>query len=833
MNKFINSLEFNDRKYNYYDLKKIFEHYPKLRNLPYTLKILLEQNIRKVNENELNDLINIFINRSSLNQIKLYSNRIIMNELNAVPTLVDFNCINEYIYNKDENIDLINPKVMIDVIVDNSDNNEQKNNERYTFLKYIANKYKNISIIPPNKNTLSQVNLEYLSTMISLTHIDNEDFLCPEVIVGTDCHSTMINSLGMLGLEIGRIEVQEAMLDSFISFDFPLVIGVEVKGSLGQGRSFKDALLNLKNILTNSNINGKIVEFYGSGLKNISLEDRTVLSNLVIQCKGRCGYFPIDDNTIFFIEQTRGVNASLIKTYYEKQGLYLSRDILKYDEYLEFDLSLVQPIVIALKTIEEEVYANVLPSKLKTFKKGSFIQDNDIVLTIIDICSTTTSPSLLIQAALVAKNACEIGITISKNISRYIIFDSLVQKQFLEKLDLLKYIEQLGFRIVKSDDLRLNESISIDIEKFNLNVSSLCSSDKYFKNKTNNLCKSNWITSPALIIAYALKGNINFDITKESIIQDIYLSDIWPSMNEVNQYLEKLDYSIYQELYHNIFEGDDYWKSLKYEDSRNYLYDDKSTYVSKIDIFKIKDPKSIGTIDIKNAKILALLDDNISTEELSPLGNITSYSPCALFLKSFGLRPDEFDTYDNRHANSLVMIRSILSNIRLQNKIVNPKEGGYTKDFQTSEIMTIYDFSLRMKKSNTPLIIFAGSRFGLGKTNDWAVKGLKLLGIKVVVAKTFSKNYKNDLIKVGILPLEFIDDDIESLKLKGSEIINIVSNKIKANDKIDIEIMRNDDLRVITLQSKLESQMDVEYYKNGGVLEYLLKDIFKERNKNK
>ena len=824
MNKFINNFEFNDKNYNYYNLKKIIENYPELESLPYTLKILLEQNIRNTNENELNDVINIFINRSSLDQIKLYANRIIMNELNSVPTLVDFNCMNEHIHKINNNIELINPKVMIDVIIDNLDKNEQKNKERYTFLKYIGNKYKNISIIPANKNTLSQVNLEYLSTMISLNHIDNKDILFPEVLVGTDSHSTMINSLGILGLNIGRIEIQAAILNSFITLDFPYIIGLEIKGSLGQGTGLKDVLLELEGILINSKINGKIVEFYGEGLKNISLGDRTLLSNLVIKCKGKCGYFPIDNNTISFIEQTRGVNATLIKTYYEEQGLYLSNIKIEYDEYLELDLSLVKPILIALKTINEKVYANILTNKLKTFKKGSFVQDNDIVLAVIDICVNETNPSLLIQASLVAKKACEIGISINKNVSRYLIFDSLVQKQFLEKLDLLKYMEKLGFKIVKKEDVKLNESISLDIEKFNFNVSSLFSSDKNIKNQINNLSKSNWMTSPALIIAYTLKGNINFDITKENIIQDLYLDDIWPSMNEVNEYLEKIDYSMYKDLYKNIFEGDEYWKTLEYEDFSSYMYDKNSTYISKIDIFDIK---NLEKIDIKDAKIVALLDDNISTEDISPLGNITSYSPCALFLKSFGLRPDEFDTYENRHANALVMIRSILSNIKLQNKIVSPKEGGYTKDFKAGEIISIYDFSLRMKENNTPLIIFAGSRFGRGKINDWAVKGLKILGVKVIVAKSFSKKYKNDLIKLGILPLEFIDDDIDSLKLKGFEIINIKSNKIIVNDKIDLEIIKDNNSKVITVQSKLDNSMEVEYYKNGGVLEYLLKDIVK------
>ncbi|WP_122892878.1 aconitase family protein [Arcobacter peruensis] len=826
MNKFVNSFEFNSNSYNYCDLKKIFEASPKLRNLPYTLKILLEQNIRNTDENKIDDVLNIFANRSSLSQIKFICNRIVLNELNSVPLLVDFDSINDYFNIKNLSSKLIQPKVMIDVIVDNLDEdidkNEKKNKERYTFLKYVANKYKNISIIPPNINN-TQINLEYLSTMISLSSINNKVFLFPEVLCGTDEHSTVINSLGVLGLNVGRLQLQSTIFDSYVTFDFPNVIGIEIKGSLSQGLSFKDVIQNLKTILINKNINGKIVEFYGDGLKNISIEDRVLFSNLVIECKGLCGYFPIDNNTISYIEKTRGVDASLIKMYYEKQDLYQGFSNIKYDESIKLDLSTLKPITILLKTIEEEIFIKDLSAKLKTFKKGKFVQDNQIVLSLIDM-STEKSISLLIQACLIAKKASDFGIFINKDISKFIVFDSLVQKQYLEKLDLLKYLEKLNFKIIDKDEITISESIALDIEKFNLNVVCVSNSKRIKDNKLSNLIKLNWMMSPALVIAYSLKGNTNFEITKESLVQDIYLSDIWPSMHEVNEYIEKLDFSIYKELYTDVLTGDEKWKDIKTSESLNYDYEKNATYVNKIDSFNIKNKESIN---ISNAKILALLDDNINTEDLSPLGNISSYSPCALYLKSLGLRPDEFNTYENRHANAYVMIRSILSNLKLKNRIVYPKVGGYTKDFISGEIMTMYDFSLKMKENQTPLVVIAGNRFGLGKINDWSVKGLKLLGVKIVIAKSFSNRYKNNLVKVGILPLEFIEDDIDSLKLEGNELLSIDINRIKANDKIDIKIVKNDEVRVITFQSKLENSLEVEYYKKGGAVEYLLKDNLK------
>ena len=820
MNRFLNSFEFNEKKYYYCDLEKVYEYFPKLKKLPYCLKVLLEANIRNADENDVNDIIDVFITRNHLKQISFNANRIIMNEFNAVPTLVDFISISENIFKK--------LKIMIDVVIDNVDsinNKEEKNKERYSFLKYIGNTFENISIIPPNDNPLKQVNLEYLSTMLSLKREEDKVVLFPESIVGTDLHSSMLNSLGVLSLCVSRIDIQSVMLESSVFLELPKTIGIQIKGSLAQGTSFNDVLLTLKNLVIHNKIDGKIVEFYGEGLKNISLEDRTILSNLILEYSGIGGYFPVDNNTIFFIEQTRGVDASLIKTYYEKQGLFLSKDLLnnsmEYEEFFELDLSSVLPIGVLVKNSCEEFFVSDVSKKLKSFKKGNFVKDNDIVLALIDICSNTTNPSLLIQASLIAKKACGLGISINKNISKFITFHSQVQKQFLEKLDLLKYLEQLGFLIVKKEEISISESISLDVEKFNLDVSYVSYSNNMEKILDNKFVKSKWIFSPALVIAYCLKGNMDFDITKENISQDIYLSDIWPSMTEVNEYLEKLDYSIYKDLYEYIFVGNEYWQSLTFDKSDTYTWDKNSTYLCKTELF---DKKDRNVIDIKNLRILALFDEDISSEQISPKGKISSYSSTALFLKSKGLLPDEFDTFENRYANSLVMTTSILSDSKLQNKIVKPKEGGYTKDFETSEIMSIYDFCTKMKNNNTPLIIFSGSSFCIEDKNDWTVKGLKLLGVDVIVAKSFSKSYKNDLLKLGILPLEFIDDDIESLKLKGDEIINIQSKRLKANDKIELEICRSEQCKVITVLSKIQNDRELEYYKNGGVLEYLLKD---------
>ncbi|MGB5793561.1 aconitate hydratase AcnA [Poseidonibacter sp.] len=846
MNRFISSFEYNNNTYHYCDLKKVFQYYPILKKLPKCLKILLETNITNANENKIDEVINTFIIRDNLNEINFYPNRIIMEDFAGIPALVDFASMQEEVLISSQNQKQINPKIMVDLVIDNSLNSNNRNRrntvssnvkneinankERYKFAKWAEYKFKNFSVIPSGSALCHQVNLEYLSTMLSVKQIEDKVFIFPETIVGTNNDTTMINSLGVLGWGVSTIEIESLMLGSNLSLNLPEVVGIEITGSLAQGVSIIDAVLTLSNILKEYKLSGKFVEFYGKGLRHISVEDRAILSNIVPQYNAICGYFGVDDNTISFVEQTRGVDASLIKDYYIKQSMFDCFETLDYDKYIKFDLSLIKPLVAGPKTFQDKICVKEVASKLESFKKGNFIKDNDIVLATINSCASSSNPTVLIQAALLAKKACLLGLKINSNIKRVFKIDSLIVKEYLLKLDLLKYLEQLGFEIEEycntttyENSNELVQRVSLDIEKFNLNTASLISANQNNEIKSHPLVKSNWLMSPALLIAYCIKGNMNFDITIESLHQDIFLSDIWPSMNEVNEYLEKLDYKVYKEVYKNIFIGDETWQNIEYKETNTYLWDENSTYIQASHIFE---EKNLEKIEINNAKIMALFDDNITSEQLAPQGAIAPYSCCASYLQSKGLKPDEFNSFENRSANEEVMIRGTLSNSKLKNKIVSPKEGGYTKDFQSSEIMSFYDFSLKMKKENTPLVIFAGDNFGIGKLRDWAVKGIKQLGVQAIVAKSFSKEYKTSLISMGILPLEFIDDDIKSLNLKGNELISIKTENIKIDQKIQIEIKRKDEVFKVTVLSCLNTIEQIQYYKNGGILSYLLKNTF-------
>ena len=832
MNRFTNSFVFNAYTYYYCDLRKVFERYSILRKLPNSLKILLEANIRNVAEQDIATMIASFVHKNFMREIEFYPSRLIMQDDIGIPSMVELASLRDVVYFYGANVKTVKPQIMVDLVIDNrrtaKNHKEMKRNkEQYTFLKWAQSEFENFSLIPPNSGFSHQINIEYLSTMINLKQDNNKLFIYPETIVGTNIQSTMINALGVLGFSIGEIQAQASMLGSSVSLNLPCVLGVEIVGTLAQGVGIIDASLKLANKLKEYNLENKIIEFYGSSLKNLTIEDRAILSNIATQYGAICGYFGVDDNTIAYVEQTRGVDATLIKEYFIKQGMYNNQDLV-YDEDMKFDLSAVKPIIAGPKSLESKIYVNKVPSKLASFKKGNFVRDNDIVLAAITAHTTNSNPTLLIQAGLLAKKACILGLSINKNIKRIFIPGSLVVKEYLQRVDLLKYLEQLGFYITDFDDelsinsIDLVEIVSMDIDKFNLDVSSISSGNKNYNDKIHPKVKSNWLMSPALVVAYCLKGNMNFDITSDAIYKDIYLNDIWPSSHEVTEYLSRINYSVYQNVYRDIFLGNKQWQEITYDKTQIYSWSYLNTYVEESKLFE---NINLEKINIKNARILALLGDDISTNQISPYGQIFPYTPAALYLESKGLHPDEFDTFENRVSNAEVMSRGILSNIKLKNKIVSPKEGGFTKDFLSGEIMSIYDFSIKMKEEHTPIVIFAGKNYGIGEQRAWAAKGLKLLGVKAVIAKSFNKNHKSDLVSMGILPLEFIDDDVDSLYLNGDELISIESNDIKMNNKIEIQIKKSYDTKTITVQSRLDSKDEVLYYKNGGVLAYLLKNI--------
>lgn len=789
MSKFVNSFVFNEKSYHYYDLKRVFEKYPILRKLPNSLKILLETNIRNVNESEYNYILETFLKRDNLRKIGFFPNRVVINDNFGISILKEFLPLKEKYQN-------INPTITTDlIVVDNKDEKEKSN-----ILKSALARFENFSVISSNNQDFTLINLEYLSTMLYSRQKDNDIFLFPETLVGTDTQVSMTNSIGILGIKLNEIDIKSAILGSPIILEFPSVVGIELFGNITLGVSISDIVNALIEILKISDIKNKIVEFYGIGLKNISIEDRVTLSNAIIEFGAVCGYFGMDENTLSYVEKTRGVDATLIKEYFIKQGMYDNQD-LTYDEYIRFNLSTIKPSIVYKKGFER-IEVKDVPLKLDSFKKGRVVKDNDILIATI---SSNSSLTLLIEACLVAKKAYELDVKINKNIKIFFELNSLQIKEYLEKLDLLKYFEYLGIKIVIESSKELTTELILDIEEFNLNVVSISSLDE---NNINSKIKSSWIMSPALVLAYSLKGNINFDITKDTIYQDICLSDIWPSTNEVNNKLLSIDSSCYQNKYKDI-----YMKKESIENLKDISFDKKI-----LDMFEEKEEEYIN---INEAKILAIFDEEITTKDIVPYGEITPYTQVGFYLESIGLKPDQFGTYEKRYDDVEVLKRGLFSISKIKNKIVFPKEGGYTKDFENKEIVTIYEYAQKMKNQNKPLVILSNKKFATLYNNLQAIKGLKLLGIKVIVAKSFEKNFKEDLIKVGILPLELIEDDLK--ELKGDELITIKTTDLKINSKFEIEIKKADEVKYLKVLSRLDNKLELLYFKYGGILNYLIK----------
>lgn len=833
----INSFEIENETFYYYDISKVINSSKKLKNLPIVLKILLEANLRKSKDSiEFNKIVNIFSNRMN-SQINFYPSRLIMQDFTGIPSFVDLASIRDTIKEQNGDVLKVNPKIMVDLVIDNTLNlnnkEDEQNNEKYEFIKWAQNSFSNLRVIPPGSGICHQVNLEYLSTILHVEKKEDKFFLYPETIAGTDFHKTMINSLGVLGYGISGIDAQSVMLGLPISLNLPKVIGVNIYGELKEGVTSSDLVLTLINRLKENNIDGELLEFYGDGLKTLTLEDRSTISYMAPEYKASCSFFAIDDKTLSYFDETRENKdySELIKTYLQKQDFFYTNTQLDYDKVIDFDLSLLTPSIIGPKKTNTNITMDDLKA-LRILNEGKELKDADIVFASITSCISTSNPYLLIHAALIAKKALGFGLKVNKNVQTSLTPSSFVVKEYLEKLDLLKYLENIGFHIIaygcdssSGHHSELDVSLESDIKTNNLNVCSVTSRDRNFENSIHPLVKSNYLMSPSLIVIYSLIGTMKFNLFEDVIgmidDKDIKMRDLWPTNKEVGYYLQKLDSTLYKDIYINIFRGNEFWRKLIVEKGDTYNWNNHSTFIQPA---KFIDKVSLEKLEINNAGILALLGDSISTDYISPSGQIPLYSPASKYLESKGIRSFEYNTYESRRSNAEVMIRATFDNVKLQNKMVS-KEGGYTMDYEVNEIVSIYDKAQKFKENNRALVVFAGENYGVGAVSNWAVKGIKLLGVKVVIAKSFDEKHKSNLIGVGVLPLEFIDEDIDSLKLKGHESITINADTIKAYSKVTMIIHKKDSDIEIELLSRLDNETDVEYYKNGGVISYLLKNI--------
>jgi len=810
----VNSFEIGNEKFYFYDIGKVLKDNKKLQELPIVLKILLEVNLRKAKDDkEFDFIIDIFENRKN-EKIKLYPSRVVIKNFKGFKSLVDFAFVKDEI--GDKKIDSL---PLIDILIDdplngkNSQNDELKDQtvNRYKFIKWAQKRVQNLRVLPPESGICHQLNLEYLSTVLHIQNMDEKFFLYPEIVVGTDENSSTLNTLGVLGINVDDIEAYSSIFSFPIYLDFPKVVGVKICGDLPIGITSSDLIALLIGRLKSFNIQNKIVEFYGDGLKYLTLEDRSIIANMANEYNAKTTFFAIDDKTIRYFNKTRGNEdyGKLLKTYLKNQNLFFQNDNLKYDDILIFDLSKLEPSIVLLNKVQKNIPLTSL-SNFPIYNKTEELKDGDIVFASISSCNLGSNPYFLIHSAIVAKKAVELGLRIDKKIKAFLSIDSDFVKDYLEQLGLFRYFEEIGFTIVqnncKIDYTSLSTETKVLIRENGLNVCSLNSEDFGIANKIDNFMKSNYLLSPSLIILYSLIGNMKINLLNEPFAQNIYMDKLWASNDELVSYLENLNFTLYKNIYKNIFKGNSFWQQL--DDNFDPLFIEKTSFERE----KIEDKTKI-----ENGEILTLFEDNIRTDLIKPSGQIALYSPSAKYLESKGLKSFEYSTFENRNENIQVMKRGIFDNSKVKNLMVS-KEGAFTIDYDTNEIVPIYDKSKKFKQLNKPLVIFAGENFGVGQIDYWASKGLELLNVKAIIAKSFDKKYKCTLAAFGILPLEFVDDDIHSLKLKGDEKITIFTENKNQNSIIKAIIYKNDLKIQIDLKLTWDTNIQKEFYKNGGIL---------------
>ncbi|WP_375724017.1 aconitate hydratase AcnA [Arcobacter sp. KX21116] len=824
----LNSFEIENELFYYYDLKKVFSIYESLKELPISLKILLEENLRKVsNDEEIEYIIDTFLTRNN-SIINFYPSRMITQDFTILPSLIDLATLREKVKHSSEKIDKINPKLMVDLLFDydlehNCSQEDiqlqiEKNKEKYKFIKWSQNSFSNFRVIPPGSGICHQLNLEYLSTIIHLEQKDGKNYLFPETVLCTNSNSSITNSLGVLSYSVGGIDTQLSMLGYPIEFKLPKVLGVKIKGKLRKGVTSSDLVLYLKFRLKEHGIENQIVEFFGDGLSELTLEDRSFLSNMASKYGAISFYFPIEDKTLLYFSNTKNSSefSELIKIYLKKQELFFENKELSFDETIEINLSELEPIIFDYKDIENKVQIKELDNLLIT-KEGIILKDTSIVLASINTCTMVSNPYLLIHAGLVAKKAYELGVKTNEHIKKVLTIKSHIVKSYLTKLDLLKYFEYLGFDIIDYEcntSNSLDERIEDEIRKYNLNVVSISSGNRHLKEKIHPLIKSSYLMSPSLVIVYSFTQTI-----KSNIINEVNGCKFWPKHDLVIEYLNKLDFSFYKDIYKNIFLGDISWQNIQIANTKTFDWDESS--------IDIKQSNFINNIEnknnqIENAGILVLLGDNIDTEYISPKGQISLYSEAGNYLEQKGIKSFDYNTFESRCGNFEIMSRGMFDNVRLKNKMIS-KEGGYTKDFEKDEIVSIYELAQRFKQRQRPLVLFAGENFGVGEQIEWSIKGIKSLGIKAIIAKSFDEKYKLDLHYLGILALEFTEgENINILALKGDEVIDIkLDEKIKINRIYNLTISSNRGI----IETKLNNSIDEANYKNNSNLSSLLNDL--------
>jgi aconitate hydratase len=916
------ALKVGNKEYEIYRLDALDKQGISTTHLPFSLRILLENQLRtedgrNVTKQEIHALARWNSKSKPDKEIAFTPSRVLLQDFTGVPCVVDLAAMRDAMQTLGGDPALINPLQPVELVIDHSvqvdefgtpnafDLNAllefQRNKERYSFLRWGQTGFRNLAIVPPDTGIVHQVNLEYLARVIFVHEVSSKRTAYPDTLVGTDSHTTMINGLGVLGWGVGGIEAEAAMLGQPVSMLIPLVVGVKLTGRLREGTTATDFVLTVTEMLRKHGVVGKFVEYFGPGLRDLPLADRATIANMAPEYGATCGIFPIDRETLKYLRLTgrSEEQIALVEAYSHEQGLFHDEKTAEaeYSELLTLDLATVEPSLAGPKRPQDRValsqagesFQKALPSLIKpksvaktaapavaAANSGRWEQEGgnptaigvedpkvhehvpasvkdalkhgSVVIAAITSCTNTSNPSVLIAAGLLAKKAVEKGLSVPSWVKTSLAPGSKVVTDYLAKAGLTPYLEKLKFHLVgygcttcigNSGPLPMEVSQAIDENE--LVVASVLSGNRNFEGRINSEVRANYLMSPPLVVAFALAGRIDIDLRKDALGkgrdgQPVYMADIWPSQREIEETMQhSITSEMFSKSYAEVFQGDERWRGLAVPKGETYAWEENSTYIRRAPYFDEMSVKPATVRDIKKGRVLAVLGDSVTTDHISPAGSIKKDSPAGKYLQEHGVKPADFNSYGSRRGNHEVMVRGTFANVRLRNKLVDT-EGGYTRHLPTSTEMSIFDASEKYRAAGTPLIVLAGKEYGSGSSRDWAAKGPALLGVRAVIAESYERIHRSNLVGMGVLPLQFpAGQNTESLKLTGEEVFEIngirdVVEHFAAGREVNVRITTEGKPEIeFNALVRIDTPQEALYYANGGILQYVLRQLLATR----
>ncbi|HAR6506260.1 TPA: aconitate hydratase AcnA [Staphylococcus pseudintermedius] len=884
------SFQLNGKSLTYYDLNTLEEQgYTQISRLPYSIRVLLESVLRQEDGFVITDehikALSSFGKENEKGEVPFKPSRVILQDFTGVPAVVDLASLRKAMDDVGGDLTKINPEVPVDLVIDHSvqvdsyANPEslernmklefERNYERYQFLNWATKAFDNYNAVPPATGIVHQVNLEYLANVVHVREENGEQVAFPDTLVGTDSHTTMINGLGVLGWGVGGIEAEAGMLGQPSYFPIPEVIGVRLTNELPQGANATDLALRVTELLRKKGVVGKFVEFFGPGVDKLPLADRATIANMAPEYGATCGFFPVDDETLKYLRLTGRSDEHIetVETYLKQNHLFFDvNEEPNYTDVVDLDLSTVEASLSGPKRPQDLIFLSDMKKEFEksvtapagnqghgldkaefdktatvNFKDGSTTEmtTGDIAIAAITSCTNTSNPYVMLGAGLLAKKAVEKGLEVPSYVKTSLAPGSKVVTGYLRDSGLQSYLDQLGFNLVGygcttciGNSGPLLEEIEKAIADEDLLVTSVLSGNRNFEGRIHPLVKANYLASPPLVVAYALAGTVDIDLHSEALGQDqqgndVFLKDIWPSIQEVADAVESVvTPELFKEEYKSVYDNNELWNQIDTTDQPLYDFDPQSTYIQNPTFFQglSKEPSAIQPLS--NLRVMGKFGDSVTTDHISPAGAIGKDTPAGQYLTANGVSPRDFNSYGSRRGNHEVMVRGTFANIRIKNQLVPGTEGGYTTYWPTGEVMPIFDAAMKYKEDGTGLVVLAGNDYGMGSSRDWAAKGTNLLGVKTVIAQSYERIHRSNLVMMGVLPLQFKEgESADTLGLDGTETIAVdLDENVQPGQTVKVTATKEDGTTVeFGVTARFDSNVEIDYYRHGGILQLVLR----------